>query len=148
MRNNTGSRPPLPLPPFLAMRPSRTKAGVKSRVREKNSISRAAAAYDFQTFFVDEESASGENDHRSGAAPPTPHEGREEDPFLPPPLPVRPPLDINIHLHPLRPLQLPPPRQADPSADPPPDGLPKQCTAPTTTDPSKERNRGREGARG
>ena len=53
MSSNTGSQP--------ASRPRAfavSKAEVKSRVREKNSISSAAAA-DFQTFFVDEEGASG-----------------------------------------------------------------------------------------
>ena len=83
MRSNTGSRPP-----SLPRGAPASKAEVKSRVREKNSISSAAAVRRLSNLFVDEEGRRlGENDHHNGAA--TAGGGREgeerrgeEDPLL------------------------------------------------------------------
>ena len=81
MRSNTGSRPP-----SLPRGAPASKAEVKSRVREKNSISSAAVRVRrLSNLFVDEEGRRlGENDHHNGAA--TAGGGRErrgeEDPLL------------------------------------------------------------------
>ena len=81
MRSNTGSRPP-----SLPRGAPASKTEVKSRVREKNSISSAAVRVRrLSNLFVDEEGRRlGENDHHNGAA--TAGGGREgrgeEDPLL------------------------------------------------------------------
>ena len=97
MSSNTGSRPPSLSPASPA-----SKAEVKSRVREKNSISG-----DFETFFVDEEGAWGRTIIATAPKDGWKEGRKREIPSSSSPSSPLPPLDINIHLHPLRPLQLP-----------------------------------------
>ena len=127
---------------------------IPSRASERASERRAADVDDFQTFFVDEEGASGRTIIATAPPPPSvekegwdreregEREGEGEKKNLS--SSSSPPSDINIHLHPLRPLQLPPrqPRQTRVECRPPASKTTKAVHRPNdhSTDPRAQRD--------